>query len=550
VPSVGTLIPDKKESVNFDGTENIFIEGENLEVLKLLQKSYSGKIKMIYIDPPYNTGNDFVYKDNFENSVKSYLEKTEQSKSGIILTSNPESSGRFHSDWISFMYPRLFLARELLKTDGVIFISIGDNEVQNLKIIMNEIFGEENFISTIIWQKNYSPRNDAKYFSEMHDYILCYAKNKISNNEIGWKRNLLPRTVEQNNRYTNRDNDPRGLWKPENLTAKRYTESDIYPIITPSGRSVLPSKGRSWVVSKEKLQKLIKDNRIWFGENGDGVPSKKNFLSEVQQGSVPVTIWFRDVVGDNQDASRELKSLFENPPFETPKPTRLIKQILELSTSTDSEDIVLDFFAGSGTTAHSIINQNILDCGTRKFILVQIPEKCPDGSLAKKEGYHNISEISKERIRRIIKKIKADEKQQKLDTKLKQDLGFKVFKLAKSNYKIWEDVKDETKLKEQLKLFEDPLIKNYNDIDVLYEIILKEGYSLNSKIETFREKPNKIYKVSDDEFFFYVTLDKKLDEKSIQNLNLDQNTMFVCLDSALDDSQKTNLNKLCKLKMI
>ena len=547
-PTHGTLIPQKDESINFDDTENIFIEGENLEVLKLLQKSYTGKVKMIYIDPPYNTGKDFIYKDDFKSNLESYLSQTGQSKEGVKLTSNPESSGRFHSNWISFMYPRLFLARELLKDDGVIFVSIDDGEINNLRNIMNEIFGEENFVATIIWQKNYSPRNDTKYFSDMHDYIICYAKQKNTDTNEGWKRNLLPRTEEQNLRYTNRDNDKRGVWKAENFTVKTYSAAYDYSITTPSGKIVKPPKGRCWRSSKETFEKLVQENRIWFGEKGEGIPAKKSFLSDVQQGRVPVTLWLRDEVGDNQEASKELKTLFDIPPFDTPKPTRLIRKIIELSTNPNENDIILDFFAGSGTTSNSTLSKNFEDKGNRKFILIQLPEKIDDERI--KNDFDTIANVCKERIRRVIKNIQKENKQQKLNSKQNQDLGFKVFKLTKSNYKVWQEVQDEAKLKDQLKLFEDPLIENYKDMDVIYEIIIKEGYSLNSEIEEVSEKPNKIYKVSDGEFFFYVTLDEKIDEKALDDLNLDKNIMFVCLDLAINDSQKTNLDKLCKLRTI
>ena len=547
-PTHGTLIPQKDESINFDDTENIFIEGENLEVLKLLQKSYTGKVKMIYIDPPYNTGKDFIYKDDFKSNLESYLSQTGQSKEGVKLTSNPESSGRFHSNWISFMYPRLFLARELLKDDGVIFVSIDDGEINNLRNIMNEIFGEENFVATIIWQKNYSPRNDTKYFSDMHDYIICYAKQKNTDTNEGWKRNLLPRTEEQNLRYTNRDNDKRGVWKAENFTVKTYSAAYDYSITTPSGKIVKPPKGRCWRSSKETFEKLVQENRIWFGEKGEGIPAKKSFLSDVQQGRVPVTLWLRDEVGDNQEASKELKTLFDIPPFDTPKPTRLIRKIIELSTNPNENDIILDFFAGSGTTSNSTLSKNFEDKGNRKFILIQLPEKIDDERI--KNDFDTIANVCKERIRRVIKNIQKENKQQKLNSKQNQDLGFKVFKLTKSNYKVWQEVQDEAKLKDQLKLFEDPLIENYKDMDVIYEIIIKEGYSLNSKIEEVSENPNKIYKISDDEFFFYVTLDKQVKSESIDTLKLDENVMFACLDSALDDSQKTNLLKICKLRTI
>ena len=353
-PPHGTLVPMKGEGVDEDTTRNIFIEGENLEVLKLLQKSYAGRIKMIYIDPPYNTGNDFVYDDNFTETIEDYLKRTGQiDEEGRRLTTNTKADGRFHSKWLSMMYPRLRLARNLLRDDGVIFVSIDDNEVHNLKLLMNEIFGEENFVANIIWQKKFSPQNDAKWFSDMHDHIIVYSKNK----EL-FRPNLLPRTAEMDNRYKNIDNDPRGNWTSSDLTVRRITPKDIYEVLSPSGKKFMPPAGRSWSVSKTKFAELITDNRIWFGESGSNMPRLKRFLNDVKEGITPLTIWLHQDVGHNQEAMKELKELFEFPPFDTPKPTRLLDRIIEISTDgIESEEIILDFFAGSGTTAHSIFKK-------------------------------------------------------------------------------------------------------------------------------------------------------------------------------------------------
>ncbi len=534
VPSFGTLIPDKKESVNFDNTENIFIEGENLEVLKLLQKTYSSKVKMIYIDPPYNTGNDFIYKDDFTNSLESYLEQTGQSKYGITLTSNPESSGRFHSDWISFMYPRLFLMRNLMSDDGFVFISIDENEHSNLKILCDEIFYPENLILDFVWKKRKGGGNDSVFAAIDHEYILCYAKNK--NIPKKW---FIKYDEEYLTRY--REKDEKGKFYWDTIQRPGLRNPITYELKTPDGGDILIKSQ----ISKKTLETMIKNKDAKFMKTKDSWSIRRKIY--LPEGKKPRSII--DDVATNSDGKNELRELFEGKDiFSNPKPTELIKYLMDIVLT--GNDIVLDPFTGSGTTAQALFQLNKEDQKSRKFICVQIPEKCDDASLAKKEGFNTISEISKERIRRVVKKIKDENAQQKLDSKSNIGLGFKVFKLTKSNYKIWEDVKDETKLKEQLKLFEDPLIENYKDLDVLYEIIIKEGYSLNSKIEELQEKPNKIYKVSDDEFFFYVTLAKKLDEKSLQSLNLEQNTMFVCLDSALDDSQKTNLDKQCKLMTI
>lgn len=415
-PSIGTLIPDKESSKNWDDTENLYIEGDNLEVLKLLQKSYFGKVKMIYIDPPYNTGKDFVYHDNFRDNIANYKELTNQT-----TRANPETNGRYHTDWLNMMYPRLKLARNLLREDGVIFISIDDNENSNLRKICDEVFGESNYVQEIIWQKKFSPQNDAKYFSLNHENIYCYAKSKDL-----FSRNLLPMTDEQKSRYKNLDNDSRGPWTSGDISVSRVTEKDIYGIKTPSGREIYPPNGRSWRVSEEKLNDLIKDNRIWFGENGDNVPRIKRFLSEVQNGIVPISLWYHKEVGHTQSAAQNLKKLFNDKAlFDYPKPVELIKK--ELLLATDKNDIVLDFFSGASTTAHAVMQLNMEDIGKRKFIMVQLPELTYEKSDAYKSGYKNICEIGKERIRRAGDKIVSENKDKEGIENL--DIGFKVFKL-------------------------------------------------------------------------------------------------------------------------
>ena len=413
-PIAKTLRPCREESVNFDTTENLFIEGDNLDALKLLQENYLGKVKMIYIDPPYNTGKDFIYSDNFAENIEEFLICSNQiDEDGNRLIANTESNGRFHSDWLSMMYSRLRLARNLLTDDGVIFISIDDNEQMNLRKVCDEILGEQNFVSHVIWKKKYGIQNDAKFFSTNHDFILIYSKN-ISK----YRQNLLPRTEEQDKRYTNRDNDSRGVWKAGDLSVGRVTEKDIYEIITPSGRKVLPSNGRSWVVSQEKFLELVADNRIWFGEKGDNVPSIKKFLSEVKQGRTSSTIWEYTEVGHTDSASRDLKELMNNKQFfDYPKPVNLIKQALILGSN--SEDLIMDFFSGSGTTAHAVMQLNAEDNGNRKFICVQLPEKTDEKSEAFKAGYSTIAEITKERIRRAGSQIL-----QNLDENKSLDVGF------------------------------------------------------------------------------------------------------------------------------
>ena len=354
-----TLRPCRKESVDFDNTENLYIEGDNLEVLKLLHETYLGKVKMIYIDPPYNTGNDFVYEDDFTQSMDEYRENSGQFDDyGNRLVKNIDSNGRFHTDWLNMIYPRIKLAKELLADDGVLFISIDDGEAANLMKLCNDVMGEVNFVADLIWQKKFSRANDATYFSTMHDHILCYCKSSIALNNNGWEIGLIPREDEIPKGYSNPDNDPRGVWTSVILSAKSGSESLLYEIKTPSGRKVVPPSGRFWSCSKDTFEKWKADNRIWFGINGDGVPRKKTFLSEVQQGLRPNTILFQDEVGNNQEAKQETKALFNGlGVFDGPKPVRLLKYLLRVA-NVHANDIILDFFSGSATTAHAVMELN------------------------------------------------------------------------------------------------------------------------------------------------------------------------------------------------
>ena len=486
--TTATLKPIRGESVDFDNTENIFIEGDNLEVLKVLGKNYYGKIKMIYIDPPYNTGNDsFIYPDRFKEEKEDYELRAGIKDAEGLLTKdgffrkNSKDTGHFHSNWLCMMYPRLFLAKNLLRQDGVIFVSIDDNEVHNLRMVMNEVFGEENFVAEIIWEKKFAPQNDAKWFSDNHDFILVFTKNK----EI-WRPNLLPRSEFTDLRYSNPDNDPRGDWTSGDLTVKTYSEKYDYPIRTPSGRAVNPTAGRCWSMPKKRVKELISEGRIWFGKSGNNVPRVKIYRSEVKEGIVPLTIWKHEDVGHNQAGRQELKKLFEDAAlFDSPKPTSLMDRILTLSTSMSENDLVLDFFAGSCTTAHAVMQLNAEDGGNRKYICVQLAEPCDQKSEAFKAGLKTIADIGKERIRRAAKKIKAENKG-KLDFDGgKLDLGFKVFKLEESNFKQWrEDIKTGEELKEQLKMFVDNKKKGSAPEDMLYEIILKNSrFDLNVNVE-------------------------------------------------------------------
>lgn len=471
-PSAGTLRPCPEDSVDWDSTQNLMIEGDNLEVLKLLQKSYSGKVKLIYIDPPYNTGKDFVYPDNFHDSIQNYMELTGQVEGGRKISSNTDASGRFHTDWLNMIYPRLKLAHSLLREDGVIFISIADHEIHNLRAVMNEVFGEDNFIATVIWQKVYSPKNSARHFSEDHDYIVVYAKNAET-----WTPKLLPRTEEMEARYSNPDNDLRGPWKAGDLSARNYYGEGTYPITCPSGRKLAgPPPGTYWRVSKTKFTELDGDNRIWWGADGNNVPAIKRFLTEVKDGRVPQTLWTYHEVGHTQEGKKELIAAVEFPNsdvvFDTPKPTRLIRRILQIATTPDSNDLVLDFFAGTGTTMDAVFAQNSEDGGNRRCILVQLPEPLEGAEAA---GWSTIADVTRARIKG------AGERHKDADPMFAGDVGFRTFRLDTSNITAWAPKRED--LAKSLFDHLDHVVADRSDDDVLYELLLKLGLDLCVPIE-------------------------------------------------------------------
>lgn len=428
---------NKQFSRDFDTTQNMVLKGDNLDCLKILKSHYSGQIKCIYIDPPYNTAKeDFIYPDRFDKEEAEVLGLANLSENDMDRLEFSFKTKKSHNGWLSFMYPRLMLARDLLADNGVIFISIDDNEQANLKLLMDEIFGEENFVANIIWQKKYAATNDSKGFSTTHDYVISFQKSDF------FQRNLLPRTDEQNKPYKNNDNDGKGLWRSDNLLVKSFSESGVYPIINPNTNNEhYPPKGSSWRASEETMKIWLKENRIFFGKDGKGAPQLKRYLNEVQQGKVPITWWGFTEVGHNDEANKELSALFENKtPFDTPKPTRLIKQILHISSN--SNDIILDFFAGSGTTAHAVIQLNADDGGNRKFILCQIDEPIKENKPAYKFCKENnlppfISSITCERIKRAGDKIKKEIEEENSKSGLFEeskkgipDIGFKVFDLT------------------------------------------------------------------------------------------------------------------------
>ncbi|MBI5123167.1 site-specific DNA-methyltransferase, partial [Candidatus Roizmanbacteria bacterium] len=467
-PSVGTLTPQEKESKDWDRTENLFIEGDNLEVLKLLQKHYREKIKMIYIDPPYNTGKDFIYKDNYTENISDYYEKTGQSKNGIKMTTNPESAGRYHSDWLTMMYPRLFLARNLLKEDGVIFISVDDNEVANLRLIMDEIFGEENFVAQIVWQnKEGGGGSDSRLFKIKHEYVLCYGKAVDLLDIQGIKPNNVERYTESDKYFNTRGKHL--LIKLESGSLG-YIKSLDYPILAPDGIEIYPNqdnqKIKRWRWSKEKFNWGIKNDYIVIkkDQNKNWGVYTKQYLNADNEGNIverrqnPVAVV--DQFSTTQSA-KYLAELFGKRIFDYPKPMELIKWLLDRIIS-KKNDIVLDFFAGSGTTAHAVMELNAEDGGDRKWICVQLPEATNEDSEAYKARYKNIAEIARERIRRVASAIATASQGGK-----KFDLGFKSISLSKSNYRQWNiltDKDDEKKLKDQMKIFlEKPLVDGYDE---------------------------------------------------------------------------------------
>jgi len=556
--TTGTLLPARGESVNFDTTENLIIEGDNLETLKLLQGGYHGRVKMIYIDPPYNTGNEFIYPDNYKEGLADYLKFSGQvSGEGIKLTTNTETDGRYHSKWLTMMYPRLFLARNLLREDGVIFVSIDDHEVHNLRLVMNEIFGEENFLGCITWQKKYSPANDTDDLSASHDYIIVFARNRFG----GFGESTKPiltreqRTGEMNQAYANPDNDPRGPWKAGDYTCNKSSEERpnlYYSILQPNtGEEIWPKKSRVWAYSKELHQKHIPDNRLWWGADGKNqTPAYKRFLSEVE-GVVAQTVWLWNEVGHTDGAKKEVVKMFPDASniFETPKPVSLLQKILSLSTQKSENDLILDFFAGSGTTAQAVLEQNQQDDGNRKFILVQLPEPTD------RKDYPTIAEITKERVRRVIKKLSAAEMQKRREEKAQLklgdapsarelDLGFKVFRLGSSNFKVWDAAatpKDAAGLAEQLKLMAHNVVENRADDALLYELILKSNLPLTSKIQSDKIGNQSFYDVADGTLV--ICLERKLTQETLRGIIARKPRGVICLDIAFagNDQLKTNI---------
>ena len=529
-PTNKTLRPCREESVDFDNTENLYIEGDNLEVLKLLRENYLGKVKMIYIDPPYNTGNDFVYNDDFaqnkaEFEANSGLFDEDGNRMADPMVQNTESNGRFHTDWLNMIYPRLKVAKDLLTDDGVIFISIDENEIQNMRKLTDEIFGEQNFISQLGWQKVYSPKNQARYFSNDYEFVLCYCRN-INNFSV----NTLPRTAEMNARYKNPDNDPRGDWKAGDCVGSGVRKNGYYDVVSPiSGKVFNVPQGKHWVYAPDNMKKMIEDNRIWFGKDGNSFPAVKQFLSDVS-GRRPSSLLLYNDYGHTDMAKKDIIKLFpeyEKVPFDTPKPVKLIKMLGIIGTNED--DIILDFFAGSATTAQSVFELNVEQSSKRKFILVQINEKIENNPEALENGLFTISDVAKERIRRAGKKVKEEAglQGQNLDT------GFRVLKLDESNMADVYYTPAETPIQQTLDF--DKLVDNIREgrtaEDLLFQVLPECNLPLSSKIEEREIHGKKVFVVEDG--YLMACFDNDINEAVITAIAKEKPYYFVMRDSSM-----------------
>ncbi|MCM4158441.1 site-specific DNA-methyltransferase [Antarcticibacterium flavum] len=554
-PTNATLVYDEERSVNPENSENLIIEGENLQVLKLLSNSYREQVKCIYIDPPYNTGKDFVYSDKFNQNRKEYWEDSEMTENGIKVDTNAETDGRFHSNWLNMMYSRLLMARQLLREDGVIFISIDDNEVHHLRKLCDEVFGEENFVSSIIWQKKYSVSNDDPGIAAMHDYILCFQKSEK------FHRNLLPRTEKQLLRYKNPDDDFRGPWASAEYVSSKTKEERptlYYPILHPkTKKEVWPDESAVWRYSKDKHQNIVKENRLYWGQDFNyEKPRLKRFLSEIQGGLVPGTWWSFKEVGHNDEGQKETAKILGRKIFSTPKPVRLIEKILRIACS--NEDLVLDFFSGSGTIAQAVTKLNQEDGGNRKYILVQLPEATDEKSEAFKSGYKKISDITIERNKRVIQNIIAEKKNETLDIFSKKEdekdqlkgLGFKVFKLVKSNFPRVDYAPDPEKsdeenvalLKKYIAEKEAQLVSAFNREELITEILIKNGFKLNYSLEKQEQfKQNEIFLASDGDKETLICLDVSLADETVAHFKTHTGQKMIVLERALDTTKKWNL---------
>ena len=537
-PIAKTLRPCREESVDFDSTRNLFIEGDNLDALKLLQETYLNKVKMIYIDPPYNTGKEFIYDDDFADDAETYFQRSQQEDEvGTRLVANTEANGRFHSDWLSMLYPRLKLARSLLRDDGVLFVSIDDHEVDNLRKLCSEIFGEDNFVAQIIWQKVYAPKNTADWFSEDHDYVLVYARNKAA-----WHPQQLARTPEMEARYKNPDNDPRGPWKPADMSARNRYDAGVYAIKTPSGRLISgPPIGTYWRFSERKFRELDADKRIWWGHDGNNAPAIKRFLSEVASGRTPQTLWFYDEVGHTQDAK---KTLLKYVPFQhtenvlnSVKPVELLQRMLQLASKPEEDCIVLDFFSGSATTAQAVLKQNLEDGGNRRFIGVQISEPLPKPEA----NLGSIFEMGLTRVRNYAREVSESS----AATTRKLDLGYRVLRLASSNM---NDVFYTPDAITQDALFGqvDNIRPDRTPEDLLFQVLLDWGVDLGLPIARETIAGKTVFFVDQDALA--ACFDIGVDEEFVKQLAKRQPLRAVFRDAGFaSDSVKINVEQIFTL---
>lgn len=556
-PTRATLHYDEKRSVNAETTENIIIEGENLEVLKILSSSYREKIKCIYIDPPYNTGEDFLYNDDFSENKAKYWERSETTEKGVKLDTNTDGSGRFHSNWLDDMYSRLLVARTLLRSDGIIFISMDDHEIHHLRKICDEIFGENNFLVNIIWEKRYTRSNNSKLFGTMTEHILCYRK---SDTLVNIKE---PRNEKSDKIYSNPDNDKRGAWTSVsyvNPASREERPNLYYSIKNPITGIEIEHPTNAWKYEYATYLQHVSENKLYWGQDGKNTyPRLKKFLSEMEGGMVPSNFWKREDTGTTDQASAELEELIGRGVFPFPKPARLVQKAISylINGEENNDCIVLDFYAGSGTTGHAVINQNLLDGGHRKFILVQIPQLTDENSNARRAGFNTISEITIARNKAVCDKVKSSF-EGKLITPEDQEqinqLGFKVFTLNKSSFPRVDFAPDPEKTEEEnLQLFheyvaqkEQQLTIAFNEDELITEILIKQGFMLTYKLEQQQQiQKNRVYKATDGTKTAYITVDSQIYDETVNYFMEHTDIKFICIERALDTTKKFNLkNKM------
>ncbi len=536
-PSRATLKPCREESVNFDNTENLFIEGDNLEVLKLLQKSYFGKVKMIYIDPPYNTGKEFIYPDNYQETIETYM-----AYAGLVngegkkFSTNSTTEGRFHSKWLNMMYPRLYLAKNLLREDGVIFISIDDNEVENLRRLCNEIIGEENFVCSISWFKKVSPSNDAKWFSNDHEYVLVYAKNKEQ-----WRPNKLPLNERQQGYYSNPDNDERGSWNSVTYTCNKTSQERpnlYFPITNPNtGNEIWPKKSAVWKYSRDVVTKHISEGLLYWGKDGNAsTPRYKKFLKD-SNGAVPRSVWRYEDVGHTQMATVVFQGLISEVKFDTPKPPKLIKQMMRLALSNSENNIVLDFFSGSGTIGQAAMELKIEQKINASFLAVQLPEKIEN------DTFYSVADITKERLRRVIQQISSEQEIEK------HSLGFRVLKLDKSHFGQWQSEVEPgniEQLQANLELHSNHIDENVEQEALLYELLLKAGFELTESIEQQTFGNQSVFSIAEGALL--ICLEDRIEPETVEAMVKAEPAEIIIKDSAFAGNDQLKVNAVQTVK--